>query len=52
VVQSCTDAPCTTFADVPAALAGAQLASTPGDRIVVTGSFVTVGQAMATLRIG
>lgn len=37
--------------DVAAALRSAQSAAQPGDRIVVTGSFITVGTAMATLNI-
>lgn len=38
-------------ADVASALRSAQSSARPGDRIVVTGSFVTVGMAMATLNI-
>lgn len=36
---------------VAAALAAARAASAPGDRVVVTGSFLTVGAAMAALAI-
>jgi dihydrofolate synthase / folylpolyglutamate synthase len=45
-------APVHTCADVRLALAAAQAASIPGDRIVITGSFVTVGSAMSELGIG
>ncbi len=37
--------------DVPAAVAAALAASQPGDHLVVTGSFITVGAAMAMLDV-
>lgn len=40
------------FENVPDALRATSARSIPGDRIVVTGSFVTVGAAMSSLDIG
>lgn len=52
VVQSSSNgATVALHADVPAALSAALAASTPADRVVVTGSFITVGTAMAMLNI-
>jgi dihydrofolate synthase/folylpolyglutamate synthase len=42
-------APASVWDSVTEALAAARAASAPGDRIVVTGSFLTVGAAMAAL---
>jgi len=39
--------PVSIHADVPSAVRAALAACTPGDRVVVTGSFITVGTAMA-----
>jgi dihydrofolate synthase / folylpolyglutamate synthase len=38
-------------ADIAAACAAARVAATPGDRVVVYGSFLTVGAAMEALRL-
>lgn len=52
VVQSSGNgAPMAVYADVPAAVNAAVTASAPADRVVVTGSFITVGMAMAALNI-
>lgn len=51
VVKSVTVAPVSVWPDVGAALQAAQAAAAPGDRIVVTGSFVTIGTAMALLNL-
>ncbi len=44
-----TDKPFTTFSDMATAIEDVQQQAVPGDRIIITGSFITVGAAISIL---
>lgn len=46
-----TDVSVSLHDDVPAAITAAQIAARPGDRVIITGSFVTVGTAISCLQV-